>query len=193
MTWPDDPRGNYPVDTLLHVIQTKGNLTSERWNGMQNVTSNTLLVGSGDHWQAVMKDKEGNWYIHERCHKDPVQNLQTYLQNKLKHGAVYQFKEFAGPGLQSHKESRKRALEPGQANSNDRSKRQEVYALKFNPGITFNLNPPKPKAPISVPHAPFPFLRNLKRTHASTSRPPTMSSSSPPWAKKKAAAIQCRS
>jgi hypothetical protein len=41
-------------------------MTSQRWTEKENILSDTLLVGCGQHWQAVLKDiKEQKWYVHE--------------------------------------------------------------------------------------------------------------------------------
>ena len=52
-----DPRGNYAVETLLEVLKTHSGLICRRWMKPFAVTSNVLLVGSGKHWQAIIKDK----------------------------------------------------------------------------------------------------------------------------------------
>jgi hypothetical protein len=59
-------------------------------SGVVPQTSKAFLVGSGQHWQAVIKDKDNNWNIMEKTTQHAVQNLHTMLQNKAKAGAVYQ-------------------------------------------------------------------------------------------------------
>ena len=87
-----DPRGNYAVDVLLSTIASHTTMKFERWKENDDIFSNTLLVGCGEHWQAVLKDsQEGKWYVHEERSKTAIQNLVRFLTNKLKHGAVYQF------------------------------------------------------------------------------------------------------
>ena len=44
-----DPRGNYPVDTLLQMLQSRLNLPVLRWSGTTPIESSILLVGSGQH------------------------------------------------------------------------------------------------------------------------------------------------
>ena len=150
MTEPTIQGGNYAVDTLLHVIQSQGNLDFTRWDGKQPVASNTLLVGSGEHWQAVLKEKDGNWFIFERLQKYPVHNLQAYLNNKLKHGAVYQFAvrpstmaNFSAAGI------RKKALEG--TISTEPNKRQKLY---WGQGTSLNFVPPAPKKHLAPPKVP---------------------------------------
>ena len=87
-----DPRGNYAVDVLLRTIEAHTSMTSKRWKENDSILSSILLVGCGQHWQAVLKDnREGKWYVHEERSIFSVQNLMYFLTNKLKHGAVYQF------------------------------------------------------------------------------------------------------
>ena len=52
-----DPRGNYAADTLLSILQQETGLVCQRWNGFVPESSKAFLVGSGQHWQAVIKDK----------------------------------------------------------------------------------------------------------------------------------------
>jgi len=53
-----DPRGNYAVDTLLYLMQSHSNLICERWDATKPISSGVMLVGCGQHWQAVLKDKQ---------------------------------------------------------------------------------------------------------------------------------------
>ena len=61
-----DPRGNFAADTLLHVLETHTCKTIKRLNHFSFVKSPALLVGCGQHWQAVTRDKKGRWFVHER-------------------------------------------------------------------------------------------------------------------------------
>ena len=63
-----DPRGNYAVDVLLRTIEAHTAMTSKRWKENEPILSSVLLVGCGQHWQAVLKDnREGKWYVHEEA------------------------------------------------------------------------------------------------------------------------------
>jgi len=108
-----DPRGNYAVDTLLYVIQSHSNLVCERWFEKAPISTNILLVGCGQHWQAVIKDSQDKWYIHEKTTVHPVFNLQNFLRNKLSHGAVYQFHEIHNANVQHEADTSKRPKEVG--------------------------------------------------------------------------------
>ena len=57
-----DPRGNYPVDVLLHMLQSRLGLPVERWTEGQPIYSTILLVGTGQHWQAVVKGPHDEWF-----------------------------------------------------------------------------------------------------------------------------------
>ena len=85
-----DPRGNYPVDTLLQMLQSRLNLPVLRWSGTTPIESSILLVGSGQHWQAVVKGKAGTWFALDANHSSAIQNVERFLGDKLKDGAVYQ-------------------------------------------------------------------------------------------------------
>ena len=108
-----DPRGNYAVDTLLYVIQSHSNLVCQRWNETAPITTSILLVGCGQHWQAVLKNKEDKWFIHEASGTYAVHNLQRFLRNKLTHGAVYQFHEITGTTMVNQADTTKRPKEVG--------------------------------------------------------------------------------
>ena len=49
-----------------------------------------LLVGYGQHWQAVVKGPHDEWFVLEQSISHAVQDLHRLLLDKLKHGAVYQ-------------------------------------------------------------------------------------------------------
>ena len=85
-----DPRGNYPVDVLLHMLQSRLGLPMTRWAEGQPLHSAVLLVGSGQHWQAVVKGPHDEWFVLEQSISHAVQDLHRLLLDKLKHGAVYQ-------------------------------------------------------------------------------------------------------
>ena len=85
-----DPRGNYAADTLLHLLHSHTGLSIERWRSEQPISSVVLLVGSGEHWQAVMMDKDKQWFILERDTKFAIQNVTRFLTSKLANGAVYE-------------------------------------------------------------------------------------------------------
>ena len=85
-----DPRGNYPVDTLLHMLQNNLGLPVQRWTEGHEVQSKVLLVGSGQHWQAVVQGQNEEWFALEQSISHAVQDLYRFLTDKLKHGAVYQ-------------------------------------------------------------------------------------------------------
>ena len=85
-----DPRGNYPVDVLLHMLQSRLGLSVERWAEGQPIHSTVLLVGTGQHWQAVMKGPQEEWFVLEQYTSHAMQDLHRFLLDKLKHGAVYQ-------------------------------------------------------------------------------------------------------
>ena len=84
-----DPRGNYAADTLLHVLQTHTGFVCRRWTNTSLVNSGVFLVGSGQHWQAIVKDKEDKWYVMEKYTRHAVQDLKVLLLNRSKTGAVY--------------------------------------------------------------------------------------------------------
>lgn len=84
-----DPRGNYAVDTLLQVLKEKSSLSATRWIPHAPITSSVLLVGCGQHWQAVLKDHEGQWFAFEKHTAKAIQNLPSFLRGKSTHGAVY--------------------------------------------------------------------------------------------------------
>jgi len=85
-----DPRGNYPVDVLLHMLQSRLGLPMTRWAEGQPIHSAVFLVGSGQHWQAVVKGPRDEWFVLEQSTSHAVQDLHRLLLDKLKHGAVYQ-------------------------------------------------------------------------------------------------------
>ena len=85
-----DPRGNYAADTLIHLLRCKSAAAVERWRSSQPVSSCAILVGLGDHWQAVLMDKDKQWFVLERITKYPVQNLTRFLSARLTNGAVYE-------------------------------------------------------------------------------------------------------
>ncbi len=85
-----DPRGNYPVDTLLHMLQNNLGLPVQRWTEGQPVQSKVLLVGTGQHWQAVVQGQNDEWFALEQSISHAVQDVYRFLTDKMKHGAVYQ-------------------------------------------------------------------------------------------------------
>ena len=58
-----DPRGNYAVDVLLQVLAEKSSQKVDRWMSDLPIEGSILLVGNGQRWQAVMKDKENQWFV----------------------------------------------------------------------------------------------------------------------------------
>ena len=85
-----DPRGNYAAETLLHLLRSKTKVSVERWRPSQPLSSCALLLGSGDHWQAVLMDKDKQWFVLERITKHAIQNLVRFLSSKQTNGAVYE-------------------------------------------------------------------------------------------------------
>jgi hypothetical protein len=85
-----DPRGNYAADTLIHLLRCKSAAAVERWRTGQPISTCTILLGTGDHWQAVLMDKEKQWFVLERYTKYPIQNLVRFLTAKMTNGAVYE-------------------------------------------------------------------------------------------------------
>ena len=85
-----DPRGNYAADTLLHVLHTHSTLNVERWRPDQPISSCAILLGSGDHWQAVLMDRDKQWFVLNRYDKCPIQNIMRFLNSWLSNGAVYE-------------------------------------------------------------------------------------------------------
>ena len=85
-----DPRGNYAADTLLHMLQQRSGFGVDRWRPEQPISSCVILVGSGDHWQAVLMDRDKQWFVLERIGKYPIQNIAAFLRSKLANGAVYE-------------------------------------------------------------------------------------------------------
>ena len=85
-----DPRGNYAADTLLHLLHSNSGLNVERWRPDQPVSSCVILLGSGDHWQAVLMDRDKQWFVLDRYSKSPIQNIMRFLNSRLANGAVYE-------------------------------------------------------------------------------------------------------
>ena len=85
-----DPRGNYAADTLIQLLQCRTNLKVERWRSGQPFSSCAMLVGSGNHWQAVLLDKDKHWFVLEQGSKMPLQDVLRFLQSRLANGAVYE-------------------------------------------------------------------------------------------------------
>jgi hypothetical protein len=85
-----DPRGNYAADTLIHLLHSRSGVAVERWRPDQPISSCAILLGSGDHWQAVLMDKDKQWFVLERITKHPIQNMMRFLNSKLANGAVYE-------------------------------------------------------------------------------------------------------
>ena len=74
-----DPRGNYAADTLLHVLQKRSGFGVDRWRPEQPISSCVILVGSGDHWQAVLMDRDKQWFVLERIGKYPIQKIAIFF------------------------------------------------------------------------------------------------------------------
>ena len=53
------------------------------------IKGSILLIGSGQHWQAVLKDKDNLWYLCEKHSAKAIQSLSSLLKGRIKHGAVY--------------------------------------------------------------------------------------------------------
>ena len=85
-----DPRGNYAADTLLHLLHERAGVSVERWRHNQPISSAVILLGSGDHWQAMLMDQEKQWFVLEQFTKHPIQNVTRFLNAKLANGAVYE-------------------------------------------------------------------------------------------------------
>ena len=136
-----DPRGNYAVDTLLYIIQSQSNLVCERWFETMPISAKILLVGCGQHWQAVLKDKNDKWFIHEAKTTHPVQNLRHFLRNKLTHGAVYQFHEISNPNAPHQPDTTKRPKEVG-STPHRPTKRRLAEATAEAGDTPFEVDPP---------------------------------------------------
>ena len=87
-----DPRGNYPVDVLIWLLQSRTGHTLSRWSPNTPVLSTILLIGSGVHWQAVLRE-DGLWFLYEQSHRNAVPDLPLLLEGKVLNGAVYQVGE----------------------------------------------------------------------------------------------------
>jgi len=61
-----DPRGNYAVDVLLNLLETRTGLKPSRWSPGIPVLSSVLLIGSGVHWQAVIRQIDGLLFVYEQ-------------------------------------------------------------------------------------------------------------------------------
>ena len=151
-----DPRGNYAVDVLLSIINEHTAMKFQRWTEKEDIFSSTLLVGCGQHWQAVLKDdREGKWYVYEERTKTSIQNLAHFLRNKLKHGAVYQFLDNADtPPVPPERLQRKRPyanlsppLHPGKRQSPMQDFRLSVTPKRSAPTILMPLPPAQPLPP----------------------------------------------
>ena len=84
-----DSRGNFAVDILLNILREKSSQEIERWNPGSPLKGSILLVGNEQQWQAVLKDKEGQWYVFEKHSANAIQNLLSFLKGRTKYGAVY--------------------------------------------------------------------------------------------------------
>ena len=82
-------RGNYPVEVLLGVLEVYADVDYIRWTLTTPVTSNMILIGSGDHWTALIQNQEGFWDEHNNGQTYPVANLQHLLKTRTSNGAAY--------------------------------------------------------------------------------------------------------
>ena len=152
-----DPRGNYAADTLLHVIRSHSNLLCERWQETHPLVANILLVGCGQHWQAVLKDKQDKWFVMEGQKRFAVQNVLQFLRNKLKHGAIYQFHDMASSQPPPDKDPHKRVFD---APPDTPDKQQRVEFCPGNPGFSLQIpnttdtRQPPPPATTPPPRVP---------------------------------------
>ena len=90
-----DPRGNYAVDVLLYLLESRTGFKSTRWSPGNPVLSSVLLIGSGVHWQAILRQKDGLWFLCEQSHKNAIPDIVLLLEGKVKNGAVYQVGEIS--------------------------------------------------------------------------------------------------
>lgn len=84
------PQGNYAADTLIQVLHERSGMSVERWRKEQPLSSCAILVGSGNHWQAVLRDKEKRWFVLEQATRHPLQDVARFLHSRLANGAVYE-------------------------------------------------------------------------------------------------------
>ena len=154
-----DPRGNYAADTLLNVLETHVGLVCRRWIPLCSVTSDILLVGSGQHWQAIIKDKEEKWYIMEKYTNFAVQDIQVLLFNRSKTGAVYQLEEQTVATMSTDTNLRKRLREeiplsqtpnPTSPTGIPTDKRLQLWDKRYPRPDSFTIGP----NPTRMPHQP---------------------------------------
>lgn len=88
-----DPRGNFAADVLLHLLETRTLLKPTRWTPGHPILSSLLLIGSGTHWQAVLRHNDSLWFLFDQSFRKAVPDMTLLLEGKSKTGAVYQIGE----------------------------------------------------------------------------------------------------
>ena len=89
-----DPRGNYAVDVLLQLLGSRTGSKCTRWVPGDPLTSSILLIGSGVHWQAILRSNDGLWFLYEQSYRNAVSDIFLFLEGKVLNGAVYLVGEF---------------------------------------------------------------------------------------------------
>ena len=90
MQLASDPQGNHAAETLLFLLRSHTGFGVERWRSDQPITSSAILLGSGNQWQAVLQNKDKDWFVLERNTKHPLQNVLCFLNSKLINGVAYE-------------------------------------------------------------------------------------------------------
>ena len=167
-----DPRGNYAIDTLLFLLQSRTNQNITRWSQDHQIQSPVLLAGSGDHWQAILRDKNKHWFCLERKHKFPIQDLRQFLMSKLLNGAVYQIgmmDELPNPDYMHVSTQLDSVLTTRTHDGEEPPRKRQTRELNFR------LAKPKPKASINYTpiRSPMPLPSDFEVNPQFNFIPPT--------------------
>ena len=84
-----NPAGFYHVDVLLKALEMQAGLTHSyvKIDFKDDATAAAFLVGSGSHWQAVVRSS-GRWQLCDEWTLQPIRNLVHLVRTRITHGHV---------------------------------------------------------------------------------------------------------
>ena len=112
-------------------------------------------MGLGNDWQAVLQDKDKNWFVLERNIKRPLQDVLRFLKSKTVHGVAYEIgvlEKLPHPGyLDTISQSQHIPLLTTRTFSTSPPKKRRHHEADFNAECSINLMPALPPPPVPLP------------------------------------------
>ena len=86
--YAQQPDNIQPADVILKVLNDHENILVTKWDDNSPIPTDRLLVASGKHWTAVLKDRQ-DWSKYHHRSRFPIHSITDFLGHRIKQGTVY--------------------------------------------------------------------------------------------------------